>query len=138
MAMKVWLCTYAAYEFERGHPMVEPEENYPIGFSAAKPPAFLTIDDRAICFDGVWADKNPADLLNFQPWNKRKIGATGKFPSGVLNDEDEGELALGVARDPVDGLVHLNFGKSVEWLALPPETAASLGRLLLKHAGSSR
>jgi hypothetical protein len=35
-----------------------------------KPPAVVTIDDRAICFDG-----NPASLLwkvkNFKPWNKK-------------------------------------------------------------------
>ena len=62
------------------------------------------------------------------------LGPTGKFPQGVLNDEDQGELAFGVARDPIDGLVHLNFGKPVAWLAMPPETAVALAELLLKHA----
>lgn len=34
-----------------------------------KPPALVTIDDRAICFDGTW----PAfeTLLKFKPWNKK-------------------------------------------------------------------
>lgn len=34
-----------------------------------KPSAFVTIDDRAICFDGTW----PAfsDVQSFKPWNKR-------------------------------------------------------------------
>lgn len=34
-----------------------------------KPPAFLTIDDRAMTFDGTW----PAieTLKGFKPWNKR-------------------------------------------------------------------
>ena len=35
-----------------------------------KPPAFVTIDDRAICFDG-----NPSALMwkikTFKPWNKK-------------------------------------------------------------------
>lgn len=36
-----------------------------------KPPAMLTIDDRALTFSGNWADYPPAELLKFQPWNKR-------------------------------------------------------------------
>ena len=34
-----------------------------------KPPAFLTIDDRAIQFTGIFPD--PKDLLDFVPWNKQ-------------------------------------------------------------------
>lgn len=37
-------------------------------FSATKPPAFLTIDDRAWCFDGTWPD--PAELLRFKTWQQ--------------------------------------------------------------------
>lgn len=33
-----------------------------------KPPAHMTIDDRAMTFRGEWPD--PAELLNFKPWNK--------------------------------------------------------------------
>lgn len=33
----------------------------------AKPPAFLTIDDRVVRFDGTWPD--PLQLLNYRPWN---------------------------------------------------------------------
>ncbi|MHB1328002.1 MAG: hypothetical protein ACYC2K_07355 [Gemmatimonadales bacterium] len=35
-----------------------------------KPPAMVTIDDRALTFTGEWPDL--ADLKAFQPWNKRK------------------------------------------------------------------
>jgi hypothetical protein len=33
-----------------------------------KPSAFLTIDDRALTFSGLFPD--PKDLLKFKPWNK--------------------------------------------------------------------
>lgn len=36
-------------------------------FSKEKPPAFLTIDDRAHCFDGTWPDVDA--LRVFKPWN---------------------------------------------------------------------
>lgn len=40
-----------------------------IGFPTAKPPAMLTIDDRAITFDGTFPE--PTSLLSFKPWNKK-------------------------------------------------------------------
>lgn len=40
-----------------------------ISFPTSKPPAFLTIDDRAITFTGQWPEVE--QLLQFKPWNKR-------------------------------------------------------------------
>ena len=35
-----------------------------------KPPALLTIDDRAMTFNGDWASYDPKVLEGFQPWSK--------------------------------------------------------------------
>lgn len=40
-----------------------------IGWPDHKPAAFLTIDDRALMFDGTWPDIEA--LKAFKPWNKR-------------------------------------------------------------------
>lgn len=39
-----------------------------IEFAHEKPPAFLTIDDRALTFRGKWSAFDPAELCNFKPW----------------------------------------------------------------------
>ena len=36
-----------------------------------KPAAIMTVDDRAICFDGDWSKITPEAIRGFKPWNKR-------------------------------------------------------------------
>ncbi len=43
-----------------------------VSFSHEKPPAFLTIDDRALQFSGRWEDFEPAQLLEFRPWQVQR------------------------------------------------------------------
>lgn len=45
---------------------VDPDD---LEFPTEKPPAFVTIDDRAICFTGVFPTNQ--EIKDFKPWNKR-------------------------------------------------------------------
>jgi hypothetical protein len=91
-----------------------------------KPPAMVTLDDRALTFNGKWPSIE--SLQAFQPWNKRE------YPQGQLNTEDEGALKLAVGS--ADGVVRVDFGKPVAWLGLPPAEAVQFARLILRHAGA--
>jgi hypothetical protein len=73
-AMINWMTEQSRLEFGPDHPMSKMPasgEEYPVLFPSQKPAAFLTIDDRAICFDGDWSKLNPESLLHFKPWNKK-------------------------------------------------------------------
>jgi hypothetical protein len=45
-----------------------------------KPAAIMTIDDRAVTFNGDWShpDYSPKGIRGFQPWNKRNSGSHGE------------------------------------------------------------
>lgn len=106
-------------------------------FPTEKNAAFLTIDDRAICFDGRFPTTE--EMLSFKPWNKRidasqTAGATGMFPEGRMNSEDEGQLRMAIANNGKEVIV--KFGKPVAWLGLPPKEARELAKLLERHAGA--
>jgi hypothetical protein len=61
-----------------------------------------------------------------------KLGATGDFPKGKLNEDDEGGLRIriGVEEDNV----RVDFGTSVAWFALPPKQAVEFAQAIIKHA----
>lgn len=42
-----------------------------------KPPALITIDDRALCFDGTWPSADT--IRSFKPWNKRAAAPEKKI-----------------------------------------------------------
>lgn len=60
-AMKRWLLKYGL------HPAYLSERL--LKFPLFKPAAYLTIDDRAICFDGTFPTAEA--MLSFKPWYKR-------------------------------------------------------------------
>lgn len=69
-AMQFWLAAERRRWRENGGKhLIEAELSFE--FASEKPAAFMTIDDRAVCFEGDWSKIDPAALAQFQPWNKR-------------------------------------------------------------------
>lgn len=66
IAMKEWFDYW--YNEWKDKDIPRTKLHYQLKFPEQKPPAFLTIDDRAITFTGEWPQIQ--DLLNFKPWNK--------------------------------------------------------------------
>jgi hypothetical protein len=73
-AMRSWLVAYAQLEnAERVAKGLAPHSTAwisDIGWPTAKPPAYLTIDDRCFCFEGTWPSVE--QIENFLPWNRRQ------------------------------------------------------------------
>ena len=64
-AMQDWLKKHAEFAWED---MLDGPGLKHVKYPTTKPPAFLTIDDRAITFKGMWPSID--SLLDFKPWNK--------------------------------------------------------------------
>lgn|SRR5678815_5564256 len=67
IAMRDWMRKHAGPDYYGVRWSDHSLEN--VEFVTEKPPAFMTIDDRAFRFEGTWPD--PAKLREFKPWNKR-------------------------------------------------------------------
>lgn len=72
-AMMDWLVAaereYIAEQHAAGQPQIRTSLLLNIEFPTEKPPAHVTIDDRAITFVGVWPTIDR--LKAFKPWNKK-------------------------------------------------------------------
>jgi hypothetical protein len=69
MAMSLWLHEQRNAWIAAGGSRV-PTEPLEIRFTQEKPPAWLTIDDRTICFRGDWSapELDPENMLAFKSW----------------------------------------------------------------------
>ncbi|WP_299671740.1 hypothetical protein [uncultured Roseobacter sp.] len=67
--MQEWLAEALAKYFDDAPADFENFAREAITWPTSKPPAMVTIDDRAITFTGEFPD--PQSLLDFKPWNKR-------------------------------------------------------------------
>jgi hypothetical protein len=65
-AMMMWFIEHRRQWRENGG---KGDEIIQLNFPDHKPSAMITIDDRAITFNGVWPDIE--FLNNFKPWNKK-------------------------------------------------------------------
>ena len=61
-AMKAWFLEWDPTPSFR--PLV-----FDLKFPTEKPPAFVSLDDRCLLFEGIWPSIEK--LKNFEPWNKR-------------------------------------------------------------------
>lgn len=61
-----------------------------------------------------------------------KIGPTGDYPQGKLNEDDEGGLGILVATDIGSGTVRIQFGKRISWLGMDVETASELAAAIVR------
>lgn len=71
-AMREWLGTHILADQSLTE-LGDPPWFAAIEWPTEKPPALVTIDDRAICFDGSWPSMDT--LRTFKPWNKRSANA---------------------------------------------------------------
>lgn len=60
-------------------------DDYMLLFPTKKPPAFLTIDDRAIQFNGTFP--KPYEIMNFKPWNRKPTKVKKKSKRAMSFEE---------------------------------------------------
>jgi hypothetical protein len=64
-----------------------------------------------------------------EKFNSSSLGATGKFPDGKLNDNDDGEIRFSLTVQ--DGkLIIFDFGKNIKWIGFTKKEAIQIRDLL--------
>ncbi len=63
-----------------------------------------------------------------------KLGATGRYPQGKVDAEDDGEIRMALAADHRASIIRIEFGTPTAWLGLPATEARQLAALLIEKA----
>ena len=105
-----------------------------------KPLSAAFVDDRAIrCRpqkDVENEDYDTALRMVAALLRGHELGSQGSFSEGKLSEEDEGDLKMLMSLK--DGLVRIDFGKPVGWLALEKRYALHMADLLRKYARNAK
>lgn len=63
---------------------------------------------------------------------KEKLGPTGEYPEGKLNEYDKGGLNMAIGI--MNNNVVIEFGTPVTWLGMPKKEATAFAKLILSKA----
>jgi hypothetical protein len=95
-----------------------------IQWPIAKPPAFLTIDDRAVTFTGLWPD--PAMLLKFRTWQQNPAGAV--MALGRKEDVGIGTDVHGALSALAEMAAKIEHGRVVAMVVVGVERGRMIGQ----------
>lgn len=62
------------------------------------------------------------------------LGATGEFPKGKINEDDQGELRVALGINKEHKRIIVDFGKEVAWLGMGADEARALAAGLIDVA----
>lgn len=64
----------------------------------------------------------------------KKFGPLKSHSEGKIRSDDEGDIAIGIAADPRNRIIRIEFGTTISWLGLPANKARELAKLLVEKA----
>jgi hypothetical protein len=92
---------------------------------------------------------NAKDFGMFELWDDRciqvecntgqrvdgvRLGPTGDFPRGAIDEHDQGEIKMAIAANPSTQTVLMHFGKNITWVGFGPNDARALAKSLMAKA----
>lgn len=99
---------------------MDPDVLQQIDFPATKPAAWLTIDDRCLCFTGDWPTLDSID--EFQPWYQGEFATEGGQGASGEDNEPPG-VSVGLDED---GQLIFEFTKAIKWVGFSKDQALRL------------